>query len=109
MSKRTVYKRGRAGARRHPQVLELRVYVANSESRSVATLNNLRGLCEKHAVGGYRIQVVDVIKSPQRCSQDQILAIPTVVRRFPLPERRVVGTLSETQLALAGLELERAN
>jgi circadian clock protein KaiB len=109
MSKRTVYKRGRAAAPRHSHVLELRVYVANSESRSVATLNNLRSLCQQHVLGGYRIQVVDVRKNPERCAADQILAIPTVVRRFPLPERRVVGTLSETQLALAGLELERAN
>jgi circadian clock protein KaiB len=85
---------------------ELRLYVANWEPRSATAIVNLKRLCEQHLSGRYRIQVVDLLKTPRRSQEDQILAIPTVVRRFPLPERRVIGTLSNEKCVAAALELD---
>ena len=93
----------------HPRRWELRIYVVNSEARSAATLNNLEQLCEKHVSGQYRIEVVDLKLHPQRSREDQIVAIPTVVRCLPLPERRVIGTLADGGRAAAGLELGVVN
>ncbi len=88
---------------------KLRVYVVDAETRSAVTVANLEGLCRKYVPGKYRIQIVDLLKTPQRCSRDQILAVPTVVRCFPLPERRAIGTLADAGLAAAALELEPVN
>lgn len=105
-------KKRRVRRRPRPEDLprvELVVYVMDTETRSSVTIANLKSLCQQHAPGKYQIQIIDVLKSPERCSQDQILALPTVVRRFPLPERRVVGTLADGRLAAAALELGPVN
>lgn len=88
---------------------QLRVYVANCKTRSAVTLANLERLCEQSIPGRYRIQVVDLLETPELCRKDQIVAIPTVVRYFPLPERRAVGTLADARAAMAALELGVVN
>jgi len=87
---------------------ELRLYVMNWEPRSAAAMANLKQLCEQYLVGKYKIRVVDLIKTPHRSQEDQILAIPTVVRRSPLPEKRVIGTLSNAEAVAVALEMAGA-
>src|SRR5579863_1330562 len=83
---------------------QLRVYVGNSKTRSAVTVANLERLCEQSIPGRYHIRIVDLRKTPERCREDRIVAIPTVVRSFPLPERRAVGTLADERAAIAALE-----
>jgi circadian clock protein KaiB len=84
---------------------ELRLYVAGQTPRSIAALANLRKLCEEHLKGRYRIEVIDLLVSPQRSRDDEILAAPTLVRRLPLPLRKIIGDLSKTERVLVGLQL----
>lgn len=103
-------KRGRAPARRSARsnaadFFELRLYVAGQTSRSLAALTNLKRICEEHLSGRYRIEVIDLLKHPQLAKGDQILALPTLVRRLPEPIRKLVGDLSDTERALVGLDL----
>ncbi|MGD0752210.1 MAG: circadian clock protein KaiB [Anaerolineales bacterium] len=83
----------------------LRLYVAGKTPRSVAALDNLKKICEEHLAGRYKLQVVDLLESPQLARGDQILAIPTLVRKLPLPVRRIIGDLSNTERVLVGLDL----
>lgn len=94
---------------KHTPMWQLRVYVANCKTRSAATVANLERLCEQSIPGRYRIEIVDLLKTPERCKEDRIVAIPTVVRFFPLPERRAVGTLTDERAAMAALELNVVN
>jgi len=87
---------------------DLRLYVAGQTSRSLAALANLRTICEEHLHGRYRIQVIDLLEHPQLAKGDQILALPTLVRRLPEPIRKLVGDLSDTERALVGLDLRPA-
>jgi circadian clock protein KaiB len=84
---------------------ELRLYVAGKTARSVAALENLRRLCEEHLAGKYSIEVVDLCVHPQLAKGDQIVAIPTLVRKLPEPIRKVIGDLSNVERALVGLQL----
>ena len=84
---------------------ELRLYIAGQTSRSLAALANLKRICEEHLQGRYRIEVIDLLKHPQLAKGDQILALPTLVRRLPEPIRKLVGDLSDTERALVGLDL----
>ena len=84
---------------------ELRLYVAGQTPRSVAAFTNLKRLCEEHLAGKYRIEVIDLVKNPQLASGDQIVAIPTLVRKLPEPLRRIVGDLRNTERTLVGLNL----
>ncbi|HEY1242936.1 MAG TPA: circadian clock KaiB family protein [Bryobacteraceae bacterium] len=93
-------------SRQRAPIWQLRVYVANWKTRSALTVANLERICDQSVPGHYRIQIVDLLKHPERCQKDGILALPTVVRYFPGPERRVIGTLSDTQAAIAALELD---
>lgn len=88
---------------------QLRVYVANYKTRSAVTVANLERLCEQSIPGRYQIEIVDLLKTPERCRKDRIVAIPTVVRSFPLPERRAVGTLADERAAIQALELNEVN
>ena len=88
-----------------PDFYELRLYVAGQTSRSVAALANLRKICEEHLQGRFTIEVIDLLKHPQLAAGDQILALPTLVRRLPEPIRKLVGDLSDTDRALVGLDL----
>ena len=87
---------------------ELRLYIAGQTPRSVAAFANLERLCEEHLPGRYKIEVIDLMQHPQLAAGDQILAIPTVVRRLPAPLRKIVGDLSNTERTLVGLELRPA-
>ncbi len=88
-----------------PSDCELRLYVAGASPKSVAAFRNLEQLCEKHVPGKYRIKVIDLTKEPQLAQGDQILAVPTVVRKLPSPIHKVIGDLSNTERVLVGLDL----
>ncbi|MGB7599565.1 MAG: circadian clock KaiB family protein [Candidatus Sulfotelmatobacter sp.] len=90
------------------EVWELRLYVAGQTPRSVAAFANLKKICEDHLAGRYNIEVVDLVKHPQLAAGDQILAIPTLVRKLPQPLRKIVGDLRDTEKALVGLQLRPA-
>ncbi len=90
------------------EVWELRLYVAGQTPRSVAAFANLKKICEEHLPGRYNIEVVDLVKHPQLAAGDQILAIPTLVRKLPQPLRKIVGDLRDTERALVGLQLRPA-
>lgn len=84
---------------------ELRFYVAGQTSRSLVALNNLKKLCEEHLCGRYHIEVVDLLVHPQLSRDDQIMAVPTLVRKLPEPIRKIIGDLSDTERVLVGLQL----
>jgi circadian clock protein KaiB len=84
---------------------DLRLYVAGQTSRSLAAITNLRKICKEHLAGRYRIRVIDLVEHPQLARGDQILALPTLVRKLPEPIRKLVGDLSDTERALVGLDL----
>src|SRR5262245_64751930 len=86
-------------------VWELRLYVAGQSRKSLAAFGNLKKLCEEHLSGRYTIEVVDLIEHPQLAAGDQIVAIPTLVRKLPEPLRKIVGDLSNTERTLVGLQL----
>ena len=88
-----------------PDFFELRLYVAGQTSRSLAALANLKRICEEHLDGRYSIEVIDLLEHPQLARGDQILAVPTLVRKLPEPIRKLVGDLSNTESALVGLDL----
>lgn len=88
-----------------PEVWELRLYVAGQTPKSVTAFANLKRLCEEHLPGRYKIEVVDLIQQPQLAAGDQIVAIPTLVRKLPEPLRKIVGDLSNTERTLVGLQL----
>ena len=88
---------------------ELRLYVAGQTPRSIAAFANLMRLCEEHLPGQYRIEVIDLMVHPQLAAGDQIVAIPTLVRKLPEPLRRIVGDLSNTERTLIGLQLRPRN
>jgi circadian clock protein KaiB len=85
----------------------LRLYVAGQTPRSTAAFDNLKRICEERLKGHYTIEVIDLLKSPRLAKDDQILAIPTVVRRLPPPVRRIIGDLSNTESVLVGLDLRQ--
>lgn len=84
---------------------DLRLYVAGQTPRSLTALANLKQLCESHLPGEYRIEVIDLVKNPQLARGDQILALPTLVRRLPPPLSKIIGDLSNTERVLVGLQL----
>ena len=84
---------------------ELRLYVAGNTPKSAAALNNLKRYCEEHLKGQYRIEVIDLLEKPQLAEGDQILAIPTLVRKVPMPIRKIIGDLSNEEKVLVGLNI----
>jgi circadian clock protein KaiB len=87
---------------------ELRLYVAGKTAKSMAALENLKKICEEHLPGQYEIEVVDLLVHPQLAKGDQIVAIPTLVRKLPEPIRKVIGDLSNTDRTLVGLQVRPA-
>jgi circadian clock protein KaiB len=87
------------------EVWELRLYVAGQTVKSLQAFANLNRICEDHLAGRYHIEVVDLLKQPQLAAGDQILALPTVVRKLPSPVRKIIGDLSNTERVLVGLDL----
>ena len=85
---------------------ELRLYVAGNTAKSMTALNNLKRYCEEHLKGRYRIEVIDLLVKPQLAEGDQILAIPTLVRKVPEPIRKIIGDLSNEEKVLVGLDIK---
>ncbi len=90
------------------ETFALRLYVAGQTPRSIAAFANLRKACEEYLPGAYTIEVIDLIKNPQLARGDQILAVPTVVRKLPVPIRKIIGDLSDREKLLVGLDFHRA-
>ncbi len=84
---------------------ELRLYVAGQTSKSLAACANLQRICETHLVGQYRIEIIDLTKNPKLAAGDQILALPTLVRRLPKPIKKIIGDLSNEERVLVGLDV----
>ncbi len=84
---------------------ELRLYVAGQTPKSLTAFANLKKLCEEHIPGKYTIEIIDLLKNPKLAKGDQILAIPTLVRKLPEPMRKIIGDLSNTERVLIGLDL----
>jgi circadian clock protein KaiB len=87
---------------------QLRLYVMDQTPKSMAAMSALKSICETHLKGRYKLTVIDLLKHPQLAKGDQILAIPTVVRRLPNPVRIIIGNLSDTERVLVGLDLRAA-
>jgi len=98
-----------ASAKKKPtkpaEVWNLRLYVAGQTPKSLAAFANLKRLCEDHLKGRYTIEVIDLVETPRLAKDDQILAIPTLVRKLPIPVRKIIGDLSNTENVLVGLDL----
>ena len=84
---------------------ELRLYTAGQSPKSLAALANLKRVCDDHLAGRYSIEVIDLLKNPRLAKDDEIIAIPTLVRKLPEPLRKLVGDLSDTERTLVGLQL----
>jgi circadian clock protein KaiB len=87
---------------------QLRLYVAGQTPKSITALANLKKLCETHLAGRYEIEVIDLLKNPKLAAGDQILAIPTLVRKLPAPVKKIIGDLSNEHRVLVGLDLRPA-
>ena len=83
----------------------LRLYVAGQTPKSVLAFTNLKQICEEHLLGRYEIEIIDLLENPQLARGDQILAVPTLVRRLPEPIKKIIGDLSNTERVLVGLDL----
>ena len=88
-----------------PETWQLRLYVAGQTPNSIRAFANLKKICEEHLKGKYEIEVVDLCKNPQLAAGDQILAIPTLVRKLPEPIKKIIGDLSNTERVLVGLDI----
>ena len=88
---------------------KLRLYVAGQTPKCLAAFSNLRTICEEHLQGRYHIEVIDLLETPTLAQGDQILAVPTLVRKLPEPVRRIIGDLSNTERVLVGLDIRRVD
>ena len=91
------------------QIYYLRLYVAGQTPKSLTALANLKRLCEQHLAGRYEVEIIDLLKTPQLAEDDQIVAVPTLVRHLPPPLKRIIGTLSDTERVLVGLDIRTRN
>jgi len=94
-----------AGRKRVSREWDLRLYIAGLTPRAVSALENLKAICEEHLKGLYHIEVIDLLKNPHLARGDQIVALPTLVRKLPVPVRKIIGDLSNTERVLVGLDL----
>lgn len=108
MKTKTANPRATAPSSPHDAKWQLRLYIMDKTPKSVTALLNLKKFCEGHLKGRYRIKVIDLAKQPQMAKVDQVLAIPSVVRKLPKPVRTIFGNLTDTERVLAGLDLRAA-
>jgi circadian clock protein KaiB len=101
-------KAARASSKGKTNQWELRLYVAGQTPKSLAAMNNLKRMLDEHMPGNYRIEVVDLLANPRLAKEDQIVAIPTLVRKLPDPIRKIIGDLSDQQRTLVGLQLRES-
>jgi circadian clock protein KaiB len=104
-TRKSISPNGEETAEINPQIFELRLYVAGQTPKSLAAFSNLRKICEEHLAGQYQIEVIDLLENPKLARGDQILAIPTLVRKLPTPVKKIIGDLSNTERVLVGLDL----
>ena len=95
-------------AERARSTWQLRLYIAGRTARAAAALDNLHRICEEHLHGQYQLEVIDLLTNPQLARGDQILAIPTLVRKLPSPMKKIIGDLSDAERVLVGLDLRPA-
>jgi circadian clock protein KaiB len=108
MKSKTVKRRSSAAIGVPGKLWQLRLYVMDQTPKSLTAFSNLKKFCESHLKGRYRIKVIDLVERPQLAKGDQILAVPTVVRKLPKPVRTIIGNLSDTEHVLVGLDLRMA-
>lgn len=92
-----------------PEKWLLRLYVAGQTAKSLTAFGNLKRICDEHLEGRYQIEVIDLLIQPALAKDDQILALPTLVRRLPSPVKRIIGDLSNTERVLVGLDIRLLN
>ena len=92
---------------RKPEIWKLRLYVAGQTPKSIRAFANLKVLCEEHLKGRYRIEVIDLMENPQLARGDQIVAVPTLIRKLPQPVRKIIGDLSDSVRVLVGLDVRK--
>jgi circadian clock protein KaiB len=109
MKTRTTKRRESNSNGQPAKLWQLRLYVAGQTPKSLAAFSNLKKICESHLDGRYCIEVIDLLEQPQLSKGDQILAIPTLVRKLPVPVRKIIGDLSDTNRVLVGLDLRPAD
>jgi len=90
-------------------IMELRLYIAGQTPKSILALKNINKYCKEYLDGKYRIEIIDLLKNPQLAEGDQIFAIPTLVRKFPEPLRKIIGDLSNEEKVLVGLNIRTFN
>ncbi len=105
MKRKTSVGKEKAVTATKPELWELRLYVAGKTAKSITAFENLQRICQEYLAGQYRIEVVDLLVNPQLARGDQIVAIPTLVRKLPHPIRKIIGDLSNVERALVGLQL----
>ena len=108
MKTKTAKRRESNSSGRTARLWQLRLYVAGQTPKSLTAFGNLKQICENHLKGRYRIEVIDLVDQPHLSKGDQILAIPTLVRKLPPPVRKIIGDLSDTERVLVGLDLRPA-
>ncbi|MGD0022029.1 MAG: circadian clock KaiB family protein [Smithellaceae bacterium] len=102
----TIVKEKKAKTDAKEEIWNLRLYVAGQTPKSIAALANLKKLCDEHLAGKYQIEVIDLSKNPHLAKGDQIIAIPTLVRKLPEPIKKIIGDLANTERVLVGLDLK---
>jgi circadian clock protein KaiB len=95
----------RQGRRAPARSWDLRLYIAGRTAKAARALENLKAICEEHLAGLYRIEVIDLLENPRLARGDQIVAVPTLVRKLPVPVRKIIGDLSDRERVLVGLDL----
>jgi circadian clock protein KaiB len=87
------------------EIWDLRLYVAGQTRKSITAFANLKKICEEHLAGKYRIEVIDLLKNPRLAKGDQIIAVPTLVKKLPEPLRKIIGDMADTERVLVGLDI----
>ena len=98
-------KKSRKKTKERIETWDLRLYIAGRTARAVAAFENLKKICEEHLDCQYKIEVIDLLENPQLARGDQILAVPTLLRKLPVPVRKIIGDLSNVERVLVGLDL----
>jgi len=106
-TKKNTRVRPRTPAPEKPEIWKLRLYVAGQTPKSIRAFANLKVLCEEHLKGRYRIEVIDLMENPQLARGDQIVAVPTLIRKLPQPVRKIIGDLSDSVRVLVGLDVRK--
>lgn len=106
MAKESKATKGKSAKGKEQEKWELRLYIAGNTAKSVAALANLKKYCEYHLCDKYTLEVIDLLVHPQLAAGDQIFAIPTLVRKVPVPIRKIIGDLSNEEKVLVGLNLK---